>query len=196
MCTWRAERAVRLRWEDRARGWSEWWRRGCEVARLAARVGSGACAHRDADDVEAHRDDVLRRRAVVARAHVALERRREVAALRVEVAEVVVPHPDRLLHQRRLVVVQLVLEPLELVHRLLVLGVDPRVVALERVARDREQLGVLRRVRRALHLVHREPERLRLERGRRGGDEGEALEARDAGVIREVGLEVHRAGGC
>ena len=101
------------------------------------------------------------------------------------------PHPDRLLHERRLVVVQLVLEPLELVHRLLVLGVDPRVVALERVARDREQLGVLRRVRRALHLVDREPERLRLERGRRGSDEGQSLQAGDARVICEVRLQIH-----
>ena len=56
----------------------------------------------DFDDVEAHGDDVFGGRAVVARAHVVLEGRVEVAARVVEVAQVVVPHADALLDQVRL----------------------------------------------------------------------------------------------
>ena len=85
-----------------------------------------------------------------------------------------------------------VLEPLELVH-LLVLGVDPRVVAR---SASPAIASSSRTAPCSSCASPRRPRagRLRLERGRRGGDEGEALEARDARIIGEIGFEVHRAG--
>ena len=49
-------------------------RSGLRLRDVVGHVREVAHLDRRADDVHAHRDDVLRRRAVVARAHVALER--------------------------------------------------------------------------------------------------------------------------
>mmetsp|Transcript_22307 Transcript_22307/g.45574 ORF Transcript_22307/g.45574 Transcript_22307/m.45574 type:complete len:231 (-) Transcript_22307:53-745(-) len=104
------------------------------VSRLRLRdvvgdVREVAHVDRDPDDVEAHRDDVLRRRAIVARAHVALKGHRKVSARRVEVAEVVVPHPDALFDQARLVLAKVVFKLLQPLARTLVLGLHPRVIS-------------------------------------------------------------------
>lgn len=122
-----------------------------------------------ADDVEAHGDDVLRGGAVIARADEALERGGEVAALIMEVAEVIVAHANRLLHQRGLVRVQVELELVQALQRLAVHLIDPRVVGHhEAVARcERQQLAEYRRVRASLRIGHRHAQRVRLV-GRRG----------------------------
>jgi hypothetical protein len=161
---------------------------------VVGHVREVAHLQRRADDVGAHLDDVLRRGAVVARAHIALERRVEVAALVVEGAKVVVPHANALLHQRSLVRVQVMLQLLELLRRLALDGLDPCVVAHEPavVAGEGDELHEECGIVRPLHLELRHPQRiLPMRRGGRG-DEGEAADARDARVGGDVRLEVEQ----
>ena len=66
--------------------------------------------------------------AVIARPRVTLESAVEVAAVEEVVAEVVVPASNALLDRVRLVILQIRIQFFELERRLLVLGLDPRVV--------------------------------------------------------------------
>lgn len=105
-------------------------------------------------------------------------------------------HPDALFHQARLVLAQVVLKLLQPLARALVLGLHPRVVTRarsRRVGRHRNQLEVQRSVGGLAHLVDGHSQHVGLERAVMTGDECHPLEAGEALVVADVGLDVKAA---
>ena len=105
-------------------------------------------------------------------------------------------HPDALFHQARLVLAQVVLKLLQPLARALVLGLHPRVVTRarsRRVGRHRNQLEVQGSVGGLAHLVDGRSQHVGLERAVLTGDEGHPLEAGEALVVADVGLDVKAA---
>jgi len=102
-------------------------------------------------------------------------------------------HPDALFHQARLVLAQVVLKLLQPLARALVLGLHPRVVTRarsRRVGRHRNQLEVQGSVGGLAHLVDGRSQHVGLERAVLTGDEGHPLEAGEALVVADVGLDI------
>ena len=169
-------------------------RLGC----VRADVGVVLRLDADADDVQAHLNDVARGGAVVAGADIALERGLRVAAVAVKVAEVGVAHPDGLLDHVRLVPVELGVENLLPLRRAAVRLLDPRAVELvlgaEATADALDDGGVRAGVVALLEKIRGVAKRVQDERLGLGalGDEQKTTNRSRGGVARHNGIQVHR----
>ena len=102
-------------------------------------------------------------------------------------------HPDALFHQARLVLAQVVLKLLQPLARALVLGLHPSVITparSRRVGSHRNQLEVHGSVGCLAHLVDGRSQHVRFERAVLTGNVGHPLEAGEALVVADVGLDI------